>query len=674
MLLLIQSEVRRAVGDAIQKCFNLEIGEFAIERPPNVSLGDLATPVTFELAKRLKAATGEKHNPRQLAETLKNELAALESVDRIEVAGAGYLNFFLKRPELFLKGLDFDGGSFEPTIGGKLIVEHTSVNPNKAAHIGHLRNSVLGDTLVRLLRACGETVEVQNYIDNTGVQVADVVVGFLHIEKKSLAEIAAITTKFDDYCWDLYSKVGKWYEEDKERLKLRAEALHAIEHDEGDIAEVAKHVSMRILKRHLETMWRLGITYDVMPCESEILHLHFWDRAFERLKETGAIVFETEGRNKGCWVMRAEETEPKTDEEKEAEDHDADKVLVRSNGTVNYTGKDIAYHLWKLGQLGMNFRYRKFHEYPDGQPVWISTTDEVDGDTKPIHAFGNGAAYFNVIDVGQSYAQEYVKKGVLAVTPEAERHRVARSSHLGYEKVALTPASCEELGFELSEEDRKRPFVSMSGRKGLGVKGDDLINRLETNALANVKDVQQALSEADQHDIARKIAVGALRYFLLKFNRNTVIAFDFKEALAAQGETGVYLLYSLVRVKSIFRKLHAENIEYRHARERLSESVQTLSQYFSDTIGDGIWTMVTLALRYEEVVREAAESLEPAKLAKYAFQLAQQFSTFYSVRENNIKAEADPLRQQVLIGVTMLVEKRLQAAMDVLGIPVPDKM
>ncbi len=306
--------------------------------------------------------------------------------------------------------------------------------------------------------------------------------------------------------------------------------------------------------------------------------------------------------------------------------------------------------------------------------MWISTTDEIEGDTKPIHEFGNGAAYFNVIDVGQSYAQEYVKKGVLAVTTEAERHRVARSSHLSYEKVALTPASCEELGFELSEEDRKRTIVSMSGRKGLGVRADDLINRLETKAVASVKGQQEELSETDKQEIAKKIAVGALRYFLLKFSRNTVIAFDFKEALAEQGETGVYLLYSLVRVKSIFRKLQAENIEYRNAKKLLSDGLQSLPSCFSEKLGDDIWALVSFALQYEEVIRDAANSLEPAKLAKYTFQLAQQFSTFYSVRENNIKNETDPLRQQFLIGVTLLVENRLQAAMDVLGIPVPEKM
>jgi arginyl-tRNA synthetase len=669
MFLSLQDTLRARLRALIADHFHLDVGDFAIERPPNVKFGDFAVPVAFELAKRLKAETGEKRNPRQLAETLRAALSTPPGVARVEVAGAGYLNFFLERDRFLLAGLAPDADApAAPAIGGKLIVEHTSVNPNKAAHIGHLRNAVLGDTLVRLLRARGETVEVQNYIDNTGVQVADVAVGFLHLEGKSLADIAAIEGKFDDYCWDLYARVGKWYDEDRTRLHLRAAVLHAVEANEGEAAAVAQHVALRVLKCHLDTMWRLGVRYDVLPCESEILHLHFWDRAFERLRDGGAIVYETEGRNKGCWVMRSDSAADETEES----EHDADKILVRSNGTVNYTGKDIAYHLWKLGQLGLNFRYKFFHAYPDGHAVWISTSDQDATDTRPIKEFGNGDAYFNVIDAGQSYAQEFVKKGVLSVVAPDASARVARSAHLSYEKVALTPASCDELGFTLSDDDRRRAFVTMSGRKGLGVKADDLIDRLEANALAHVAEHQPQLSGQEQADIAHSIAVGALRYFLLKFTRNTIIAFDFKEAMAEHGETGVYLLYSLVRIRSIYAKLREAGVACDAPTPELAAARARVVEFFSGDVGDEIWALVSLALRYEEHLHDATNALEPATVAKYAFQLAQAFSAFYN--RHNIKNESDALRQQFLIAVVKLVERRLGAALDVMGIAAPEKM
>ncbi|MBX7222125.1 MAG: arginine--tRNA ligase [Blastocatellia bacterium] len=679
MLLSIQEKIRTRIRESIAKNFDLTLQNLVLEHPPKVSLGDFAAPVAFELAKQLKAATGAKQNPRQLAEKIREDVLDLPEVERVEVAGAGYLNFFLKRSDVFLRSLQPQTEPATPRIGGKLIVEHTSVNPNKAAHIGHLRNAVLGDTLVRLLRACGETVEVQNYIDNTGVQVADVVVGFQHIEKKTLDDIKAIPGKFDDYCWDLYSKVGRFYEEDKARLELRAAALHSIEAGTGETAEIAEHVAMRILQCHLDTMWRLGISYDVMPRESEVLHLHFWDAAFERLKATGSIVLETEGRNKGCWVLPAEGDEAAAGEETE---HDADKILVRSNGTVNYTGKDIAYHLWKLGQLGMDFHYRPFFTYPDGHQVWISTTETPQAEISH-EAFGNGAAYFNVIDVGQSYTQDFVKKGILAVSEESARVRVARSSHVNYEKVALTPASCIELGFELSEEDRKRTVINMAGRKGLGVKVDDLINRLEAAALKRVAEheVDRAqkkpgteLTEQEQVIASKAIAVGALRYFLLKFTRNTVIAFDFKEALAAEGESGVFLLYAIRRTYAIFEEANARGLQTDNLAQELADNLAQIPDYFSGAEGDDLWSLVNLALRLEEVLQEAAEILEPARLAKYAFQLAQQFSAFYNTKNNRILQQTDPMRQKVLFGIVKLTQRSLESAGKVLGIEVPARM
>jgi arginyl-tRNA synthetase len=688
MLLTLQRTIKTQLQVAVKKAFNieLELSDITAEYPPKTELGDLAFPIAFEIAKRLKASTGTKQNPRQLADKIRAELLIDESINRIETAGAGYINFFLDRGKVFNdlfraeKTLKLDEIS-----GGKLIVEHTSINPNKAAHIGHLRNAVLGDTIVRMLQASGENVETHNYIDNTGVQVADVVVGFKYLEKKTLTEIEAISERFDYYCWDLYAQVGKFYEENPENKKLRAQTLHEIEHSEGETALIAEHVSNRILKAHLDTMWRLGIVYDVLPRESDVLHLNFWQTAFEKLKEKGAIYFEAEGKNKGCWVMRAEEktSEEKSPENENQEDsqsqYDADKILVRSNGTVTYTGKDIAYHLWKLGQLGLDFKYRPFSTYPDGKMVWISTSKETD-ETKKDLGFGNGVAYFNVIDVGQSYPQAYVKLGVKLLSTD---DRIDRSAHLAYEKVVLTPASAKELGYELSEEDSKRTQVSMSGRKGLGVKADDLIDKSKEKVLARVNSSERYkdVSLEEREDISHRIAVSGLRYFLLKYTRSSIIAFDFDEALAFEGETGAYLLYAVVRVNSIFRKLteSGKSLEVTLTQEQIKE-LFSLKDEETGWDGNYLWGMVYLASRLQDILRLSINALEPTYLAKYAYDIAKSLSHFYALKKGShyvykLVDETDPTRYQLLVAIVDYIRRQLEQSLWILtGVEPVEKM
>jgi arginyl-tRNA synthetase len=658
----IQEAMRERVRAAINKLFDIDLPEIPVEVPPRTDLGDLAFPVAFELAKRLKAATGQKQNPREIATRLAEEIRSSEGIARVDVAGAGYLNVYLDRAEYLLNAAR-EPEPITPQVGGKIIVEHTSVNPNKAAHIGHLRNAVLGDTTVRMLRAVGETVEVQNYIDNTGVQVADVVVGFKYIEHKTLEQTKAIDGKFDYHCWHLYARVGQFYEEDKSRLQLRTDTLHELEAGKGETYEMADYISQRVLGCHLETMLRVGIKYDVLPRESDVLHLHIWEKAFNLLKERNAIELETEGKLAGCWVMRAAEEAG----QEEQSEHEADKVIVRSNGTVTYTGKDIAFHLWKLGQLDLDFYYKPFYTYADGHVAWVTTTDPSEND--PAHLqFGSGAAYFNVIDIGQSYPQHYVKLGVMAVDHDA---RVERSAHLAYEKVALTPATVEQLGQRLSEEDRKRGAIGMSGRKGLGVKIDDLIDVLESNALVEVANRHPELNDADQNETAHKIAVGALRYFLLKFTRNSIISFDFKEALAFDGETGPYIQYSVVRANSIFRKLADAGIDAA-ATDLAAVPRERIAELFYGEGGDDLWSLVYLAARLPDTLRSAVAALEPAIIAKWAFQIAQRFNVFY--HNNHILSEPDSARRALLIAITSIARRQLIAALDVLGIEAPERM
>jgi len=663
----LQPVLRALVTETAKENFNVQLEQIASEVPPKIELGDLAFPVAFDLAKKIKLATGEKKNPREIAEKLKGVLENHEMVDRVEVAGAGYLNIFYNRAKFLAvsinPNLSAENEASETSPKIKVCVEHTSVNPNKAAHIGHVRNSVLGDTFVRMLQASGKQVEVQNYIDNTGVQVADVVVGFIYLEKMNLGDIQRLDENlkadgigFDYYCWDLYAKVGVEYQKDEEFKKKRVEVLHLIEAGGNPTAELADFVATRNVQRILQTMERLSIRYDLLPRESEILHLHFWQKAFEMMQKRTVIHLETTGKNAGCWVMPFEAHVGN-------EDHDADKILVRSNGTVTYTGKDIAYQTWKLGLLGLDFNYRLFQNYKDGQEVWITTVAE--SESANIPAFGNNETVYNVIDSRQSYPQEVVKKGVATIFPEKGE---SASVHLSYEMVALSPDAAAELGFKLSAEDRQKSFIEMSGRKGLGVKADDLIDRLEANALNEVVKRNPDFGEEAQTKIARQIAIGALRYFLLKFTRTTVIVFDFKEALAFEGETGTYCQNATVRINSIFRKLDENAVEkaFQIVSEKHSETAEILKNE------NEVWALVTLALRFEETIAQAIAAAEPAILAKYTFNLAKAFNLFY--HNHKIIVEENEFKRAVLIVAAEITRRSLTGSLNTLGIEVPERM
>ena len=672
----LQQKLTERIRGAAREIFGVEVQQLSVDAPPRAELGDLAFPVCFELAKLIKQARGEKQAPRAIAEKLKPQLEDIEEVSRVEIAGAGYINVFLDRARLL--GL-FAGPSRTKTTDqdqSKKMVEHTSINPNKAAHIGHVRNAVLGDTFVRILQAAGDRVEVQNYIDNTGVQVADVVVGFLHLENMNLDQIKSLDASltkdypFDYYCWDLYTKVGLFYRDgnatgdlNPEKIKLRNEVLHALEEGGGNtIAELADYVATRNVECIIDTMERLDIRYDLLARESDILHLHFWERAFDLMKKTGVIRYETEGRHAGCWVMPFE-SHTGTDE------HESDKIIVRSNGTVTYTGKDIAYQLWKLGKLGLDFNYKVFRNYPDGHVLWVTKTE-----AGPDHPhFGGGITVYNVIDSRQSYPQEIVARGVAAVVPEIGADA---SVHFSYEMVALSPAACEELGIELSDEDRARPYIEMSGRKGLGVKADDLINQLEAGALAEVEKRNPDLSDDEKKATAHDVAVAALRYFLLKFTRTTVIAFDFKEALSFEGETGPYCQYAAVRTNSIFRKLGNETVDAADALMKAAAedgALQTrVTEVLSGDAGTEIWSLLMLSQQLDEVIAQCRNSAEPANLAKYTFSLARAFSRFY--HDHRIMTEPDEVRRAVLITVTKIIRIKLTTSLSILGIKVPEQM
>jgi len=630
----------------LREKYQLELQNIVIEQPPKIALGEYALPLAFDLAKRLRKP------PRKAAEEVVAGLGAIPGFKSFEVAGAGYINARLDRDEFVRQVLTRQ--TDRSAVKDKVLVEHTSINPNKAAHIGHLRNAILGDTFVRMLREAGHRVDVQNYIDNTGVQVADVVVGFAHLERKSYADVEALARepRFDYYCWDLYARVSQWYDEQATHKEIRLETLHKLEQGGNETARLAELVSTAILKRHLETMQRLDIVYDFLPRESEILHLHFWDLAFEQMKQKGVLRYETEGKNKGCWVMKrssAPASEESVDED--------DKVIVRSNGTVTYVGKDIAYHLWKFGLLGRDFGYRRFYRYPDGHDCWISAES---GEKEHPH-FGGVSEIYNVIDSRQSDPQNNVIEALRAL---GYVDQAAHYTHFSYEMVALTPRCAAELGYEISEEDRQRAYIEVSGRKGFGVKADDLLDALIASAQGEVDARQPERSAEERRRIATQIAIGALRYFMLKFTKNAVIAFDFKDALSFEGETGPYVQYAVVRGSNIFRK----------GGTSPEQSLRSFDPAWTQLLDaeDDIWELWLSAGKLSLMVEQCIATTEPAYLAKYAFQLAQSFNNFY--HRHHILTEENASRKSMLLATAAVVRRELIRTLAILGIETPEAM
>ena len=688
MILPVHESLRVHLTRLVTILYALEesaLPTLALEYPPNRTLGDLGTPVAFELARRLRKA------PRVIAQEIATAFGALEGVRSVGAAPNGYLNFFLDRPAFLIGRLQQVDSASRPGAG-KAIVEHTAINPNKAAHIGHLRNSALGDTLARVLRFRGIPVEVQNYIDDTGVQVADVVVGFRVLEGKTLDEIRTIadSTRFDYYCWDLYARVTDWYGENKDRLDVRAQTLHDIEHGGNENATTAAFIADRIVRCHLQTMARMNVDYDLLTWEGDILRLKFWAQAFDVLKAKGAVYLRTEGRLKGCWVMPIEEEGGSTpnsqlptpkgnaDDPVEAalqvgQDHtdaeEREKVIVRSNGVVTYVGKDIAYQFWKLGLLGRDFEYRVFMDRPHG-PLWATSSTAGAGD----HPMFGGAAYvYNVIDVRQSYLQKLLKQALIAVGhPEGAE----RSHHFSYEMVALSHATARELGYAAApdSEEARRPFVEVSGRKGLGVKADDLLDKTMSKAAEEIVKRNPESSAENTDRTARQIAIAAVRYFLIKYSRGKVIAFDLDEALSFEGESGPYIQYAVVRANKIFEKL-AE-------RDGLDESGvlgaldPALAGELTGDNGHELWDLVLSAARLDEIVEQVIRTLEFSVLAKYTFTLAQSFNAYYNLppaRSSILNEPRDDVRRWRAAAV-IYVRNQLVRALDLMGVSIPARM
>ncbi|MCX6562700.1 MAG: arginine--tRNA ligase [Candidatus Aminicenantes bacterium] len=645
-MLKTKTQLRTIIFERLRDAFPAAESDIDFIYPPQAKMGDLALSFPFQLAKKLKT------NPRPLAQEMMARIGPLPGVEKMEVAGAGYINLFLDRKEFFerLLGSRHDR-SLRPDER-KIIVEHTNINPNKAAHIGHLRNACLGDTLVRCLRYKGETVEVQNYIDDTGVQVVDVVFGLLELEKKTLADLEAIRDKFDFYCWDLYARTSAYLESHPEARTRKAEILKKIEHGRDPEAAMAQTVSRRILRAHLATMKRIGAAYDVLPCESSILGLKFWERAYALLKEKHGIYHVEDGPNAKCWVMKLEDED------------DKEKIIVRSDGTVTYVGKDIAYQLWKFGLLEKDFFYEPFLR-ENGRTVWISTARPNAGG----QSFGAATKVYNVIDTRQSYLQKVVVQGLRALHFEAQAEK---SIHFSYEMVALSPRSLKELNLKPSPEDEGRAFVEVSGRKGLGVKADDLLDRLEQKAFAEVDKRNPEIAFEPKKRTGAEIASGALRYFMLKYSRNSLIIFDFDDALSFDGETGPSLQYSCVRLNSIFRKMEEREGTTEADLEKLAAGADVSFEALAPEEQADLWDVVSYVAKFEEEVLHSISSLEFSHLAKYTFNLCQKLNGYY--HKYPVLAEGNAAVKAVRILIILSARDVLARSLDLLGIPVPDRM
>ncbi|HEX9944022.1 MAG TPA: arginine--tRNA ligase [Thermoanaerobaculia bacterium] len=640
MWMELKKTLAAGLAAAVRERFGVE-HEPVLEVPPRRELGDLSSPAAMQLARSLR------RNPKAIAQELAGALARPALVRDVQVQGAGFLNFFLDRRAFAAALLDAAllGGGLPR--GGKVVIEHTNINPNKAAHIGHLRNAVLGDVLGRSLKSLGFPVEIQNYIDDTGVQLADVVVGFIDLRGMSAAEVAAVPEPFDYYCWDLYSEVGRWHEGDPERQRHRRETLHELEIGQGERAGMGRLVARRIVSRHLATMRRLDVSYDLLTHESDILGLQFFERAFGRLKESGAVRLEKEGKNAGCWVM------PLAQSAEFAGLEDPDKVIIRSDGTVTYVGKDIAYQLWKFGLLGCDFGYRFWQQ----EGVWETTQTGVEG--HPV--FGHACRVYNVIDVRQSYLQKIVRAGLQALGHAAEAER---STHFAYEMVALSPATARQLGF-LDEAEGEEKFLEMSGRKGIGVKADDLIDQLVVKAREEIAKRNRDLGDAELDGLARQIATAALRFFMVKATNNRVIAFDFDEALNFEGESGPYLQYSLVRAKNIRRRLEQEGL----AADVFADEVAALPH---ELWSEDLWDLILEVAQTGETVEKATDTLELSLAARHALELAQRFNALY--HRHPILQEKDPQVRAVRLATVQIFRRGLETLGELLGIPVPEKM
>ncbi|PTY80650.1 arginine--tRNA ligase [Heyndrickxia sporothermodurans] len=616
---LIINNIEKSVISLFQEIglnYNEDL-KISVEQPSHLEHGDYSTNIAMQLAKVLRKA------PIQIAGMLKNKLEQdgylKNLVNKIEVAPPGFINMYIDWNQWSQR--DF---TFPLNNGEKVVIEHTSINPNKSAHIGHLRNSCIGDSLVRLLKRAGYKVEVHNYIDDLGNQLADTVVGILNIPYKKEH------SRFGDFCWDIYSTVNKQYEKNPSLLEQRTNVLHSLEEGNENLSWVGLLVVDRIVREHIEEMNEFDIHYDLLVWESNIVREGFLTAAFNLLKQTEHFHQETSGKLKGCWVLK----QPTTVAEDTESEHSMDKVLVRSNGILTYTAKDIAYHLWKFGLLEKDFMYKRFTE-----GLWTTSMNGTDA------SFGQADFVINVIDHRQEYPQAMVKQAleILGYTKQAEKLR-----HVSYGVVSLSPAAAKELGLDTT--DGKASYA-MSGRQGIGIKISDLVDLME-GIIENKRSDKSGLS-------SRTIAVASIRYYLLRFSLLTEVVFDIQQATEVTGNTGVYLMYSHARAVSILSKAEVDLYSEQLVPDKINQ------------MDKAEYALLRHIATWQDTLYTAVKELSPHRICTYAHELATLFNNFYAACPI-IKADND--KKAFRLWLTLKFKETIGDALTVLGLPTPNRM
>jgi len=632
----IQESLAVHLRDFISKEWQVSEIEINFAMPAERKFGDLATPLAFSLA----VIVGAK--PFVVASRLADSfVSGFPGVVAVRVAGGGFLNFFLDRNLVFKRLLN----TVPETSGsrGLVCVEHTSINPNKAAHIGHLRNVCLGDTLVRTLRTIGYQVEVQNYIDDTGVQVADVVWGLLYLRGLNLPEIKEISS-LSAFLWELYSEASRILAEDETASAGRKEVHQRIEQGLEPEYSVSEYVSRTVLGEHLELMAGLDIRYDLLVRESDILASGLFTETADELRQKGILVPAREEAQHGCQVIHYRPEK-------------IDKIVIRSNDTVTYIGKDIAYHLWKFAFTATGLRFRHFHTYPDGKEVMISTMDK----DRPVLERKAIDMVFNVIDCRQAYLQSIIRQ----VLEDLGRLRAAADyCHFAYEMVTLSPACAREMGFDIPPDQQAKASINVSGRKGIAVKADELLEKLVEKAGLEIRRRNPDMPDGQVLLTAGKIAVGALRYFMVKYSLKALIVFDFKEALAFEGDSGPYLQYTLVRLNSILNRLQNE--------DETEASGPPADFSLPAEEAEATWEILLQAFFMECQLELALENSEPAMIASFTYSFCQKFNNYY--HHYPILNEADFKLRQKRVNLLFIIKKTLARLFQVLGIPIPERM
>jgi arginyl-tRNA synthetase len=624
----VKKSVKIAIGEA-----DYPIIDFEPFEPSRPEFGDLSVNVAFIIANKLGL------NPLEVAEIIGDKLRIPEDslIADFEIHKLGYINFKVRYPDLAYRTIldaisKEDYGSLNIGKGKKVCIEHTSVNPNKALHIGHVRNLVLGDSIYRILKFTGHDVQVLNYIDDSGSQIADIVVGFRYA---GFPLEPPKGEKFDHYCGDeVYVKVNELYNKKPELVIKQKEVLKAIEEGKSEIAIFAKELTRKILREQLKTCWRIGANYDCLNFETHIIEAKLWNLLFEKMKDKGIVQFMTEGELSGCWVIKMEG-------EKD------EKVLIRSDGTLTYIAKDIPYAAWKIGLVEDPFQYDIFIKQPNGKDLWST----VSGRGKDEHpAFGNSDIAITVIDVRQSRLQKIISYVLSLLGEKMEKKYL----HLGYEVVSLSKKTADELGIMIKEKE----FVHMSGRKGIYINADDVLDALHKKAYEETKKRNPNEREEWLHDIADKIAISALRFDLIKQDLDKMIVFDLSESLNLEGETGPYVQYAHARASSIIQKAGVR---------------PTITLDSACSLDDPIeLELIKMISKFDLYVEDAVKNLSPKIIARYAYQLATDFNVFYEKKP--VLQEKDEIKREARIALVQAFKNVVKTAFSLLGIETPERI